>query len=84
MVTAHLVKIGNSKGLILPTSVRKKCHIENDVIYEVKNNKIIISSTPKEVRKGWKEKLLKLKADQDKTPAFMGNTENKADRNWTW
>jgi antitoxin MazE len=82
MNTAHLIKIGNSKGLILPTELRRKCHIEEDVEYEVKNNRIIISGLPKQTRKGWREKLLKLKANEDRTPAFMEGISNNIDEDW--
>ena len=82
-MNTHLVNIGNSKGIILPSKLRKKCHIEDEIEYEVKNNKIIISGVQKQVRKGWRDKLLKLKAHEDKTPAFMGDIINDADEDWT-
>ena len=84
MTTAHLVNIGNSKGLIIPSRLREKCHIKNNVQYEVVNNKIIISSADDEPRKDWKEKLLKLGADKDTSEVFMDNIPNETDKDWTW
>jgi antitoxin MazE len=51
---AKLVRIGNSKGIRLPSSVIKECSLEYEVDLQVKDGAIIIRSAAAP-RTGWSE-----------------------------
>jgi antitoxin MazE len=77
-------KIGNSKGIILPQSILKECHIDDDVSIEVKDGQIIISAPQNAKRKGWGEAFKEMAANGDDqlTMPDIFNDEDTAD--WTW
>ena len=59
-----LIKIGNSKGIRIPSALIKKCGFTQEVDIDVKNQTLVLSS-PKEGREKWitalqneKEKIL--------------------------
>ncbi len=84
MTTLNLVKIGNSKGIIIPGKIREKCNIGSKVEVTVKENKIIIEAKEETPRKDWKEKLIALNADKDFTPTFMDEINDTSDEDWIW
>ena len=49
---AHIIKIGNSKGLRIPKSILDQTGIMDDVEIEVEKDQIIIRPV-KDVRDGW-------------------------------
>ena len=84
MTMSHLVRIGNSKGIIIPSKVRKQCHIDNDLLIDVVDGKIIISApTVNLPRQGWDEAFKN--AGTDPEAAFMDGVPNEFDdKEWTW
>ena len=60
----RIIKIGNSKGIIIPKSILKKCGITGEVEMEIRENKIIIKPFHN-AREGWEEafKLMAEKGD---------------------
>ena len=60
----NIIKIGNLKGIIIPSSILKKCNISNFVKLYVKEGKIIIEAmeTP---RKNWKSEFIKMNQNND-------------------
>jgi len=62
-----VVPIGNSKGIRIPKAILQQCHIEKEVELEVENEKVIVSSIKKEIRKNWDSQfknMSKKKEDQ--------------------
>ena len=80
---AHIVPIGNSKGIRIPSSLLKLCHIQSEVDLTMRGSDIVISPLRKKPRSGWEN-------------AFQAMNQNKEDRliisdrldldlkNWKW
>ena len=51
-----LRKIGNSRGIIIPTALLATCDINSEVEMRVENNRIIIEPVAPVLRHGWFEK----------------------------
>jgi len=61
-----VIQIGNSKGIRIPTTILKQCHIENEVDLYINENEIVLkpinSSNP---RQGWENFFKKMSLNQD-------------------
>lgn len=55
VMEANIIKVGNSKGIILPSKLMKLIGLKEKVTIDVKGNKIIITPSKKKVREGWEE-----------------------------
>ncbi len=79
---AVIRKKGNSKGIILPKSILRKCHIQRNVYIEVKNKHIIITAKPEIVtkRKGWAKAFKEMAQNGDDALVIpdVFNDENTA------
>lgn len=62
---ATIVPIGNSKGIRIPKTILKQCHIEKDIDLEIEGDKIIIKPIRKELRKNWDRTFRKMKENKD-------------------
>ncbi|MFM2227418.1 MAG: hypothetical protein RL664_761 [Bacteroidota bacterium] len=80
---SKIISIGNSKGVIIPSSFMKDLGLTDSVEMEVVENTLVIR--PASIaRKGWEEQIaLAAKADnsKDRLPDFFKD-ENMED--WTW
>lgn len=54
---AKIIRVGNSKGVILPSKLMKLVGLKEKVSIDVKDNKIIITPAEKKVREGWEEMI---------------------------
>jgi antitoxin MazE len=54
-----VTKIGNSKGIIIPSHLLKQCGITKEVPLDIKNDTLVISKA-KKPREEWVKLLLKL------------------------
>ena len=61
---AHLIQIGNSKGIRIPKSVLEHCHLEGAVELQPFDNELVIRSLSKP-RNGWKEAFRRMTANGD-------------------
>lgn len=80
---SKIISIGNSKGVIIPSSFMKDLGLTDSVEMEVVENTLVIRSASI-ARKGWEEQIaLAAKADnsKDRLPDFFKD-ENMED--WTW
>ncbi len=79
---AHLIRIGNSKGIRIPAAILKACRIENDVDIEVADGKLIITpiSAPRE---GWNEAFIAMRAAEDDT-LYLDEITEEDTEDWTW
>ena len=59
----NVIKVGNSKGIIIPAKFLKILNLKNKVRLSISENQIIISPVEKSPREGWEEKI---KADIEK------------------
>lgn len=82
MIKTSLTKIGNSKGIIIPASVLKMCELEDEVLLEIHEGKLIISNSRKP-REGWEEAFNKFGAEKD--DLIMEDFSNDFDQEeWSW
>lgn len=82
---ANIVKVGNSKGVIIPSKLLKLLGLEKKVKIDVQGNKIIIAPVRKKVREGWEE-MIKTEVGKNGQPEklmpdFFEDEKNNA---WTW
>jgi antitoxin MazE len=78
-----LRSIGNSKGIILPQQLLKRCLIENEVNIEVKDNAIIITPA-NEKRKGWAEAFRAMAENGDDQLQIPDAFNDEDVSDWTW
>ena len=60
----NIVRIGNSKGIRIPKTILKQCHLGEDVELEPRENELVIKSLEK-TRKGWAEAFGKMAVNKD-------------------
>ena len=80
---SKIISIGNSKGVIIPSSFMKNLGLTDSVEMEVVENTLVIRPVSS-ARKGWEEQIaLAAKSDKskDRLPDFFKD-ENMED--WTW
>ena len=80
---SKIISIGNSKGVIIPSSFIKDLGLTDSVEMEVVENTLVIRPVSS-ARKGWEEQIaLVAKSDKsnDRMPDFFKD-ENMED--WTW
>ena len=83
---SKIVKIGNSKGIRLPKTIIEQCELKDEVTLQVKDKKIIISSS-KVSRKGWAEEFRRLTKNQegkDDLKEFRNFTTQWENEEWQW
>ena len=82
---AKIIKIGNSKGVIIPAEFLRLLELEDRVSIEVEDDKMILSAVKSAPREGWeemiKEEIQKNGQLEMLIPEFL-NDENLDD--WTW
>ena len=78
--------IGNSKGIILPKNILKQCDIEEDVIVEVKDQRIIITAVPKPKvkRKDWEKAFKEMAENGDDALVVPDVFTDENTDDWTW
>lgn len=64
VMLADVVKIGNSKGIRIPTYILKECLINDKVQMEVVDGKIIITPVLRP-RKNWAQKFIEMRQNGD-------------------
>lgn len=81
---SQIIKIGNSKGLRLPKSVIEQCEFNETVELEIKNKRLIVSSSRKP-REGWAESFaeINIKPENELMKNFK-HIDHEIDDDWTW
>lgn len=75
-----LTKIGNSKGVIIPSHLLKQCGFEDEVEIDINDHKIVISP-PEKVREGWAEAI----HNEEPDDLLLDEASNDFDKSeWTW
>ncbi|NJW54548.1 AbrB/MazE/SpoVT family DNA-binding domain-containing protein [Salinimicrobium sp. CDJ15-81-2] len=82
---AKIVKIGNSKGIIIPAELLDLIGLKEKVRLEVKNDQIVISSAKKEAREGWEE-MIKAELEKQGQPTRLISDffEDERNEDWEW
>jgi antitoxin MazE len=80
---SKIISIGNSKGVIIPSSFMKDLGLTDSVEMEVVDNTLVIRPVSK-VRDGWEERIAqaaKGDAGKDRLPDFFKDEKLE---DWTW
>lgn len=82
---ANLIKIGNSKGFIIPSRLLKLIGLKERVNIDVENNKIIITPA-KTAREGWEERIKNEVRKSGQPERLMPESfeEEEGNDEWTW
>jgi len=79
---ARIIKVGNSKGIRIPSLLLKKCNISEQVELEVKGNTIIIKPVIKP-RAGWDDALKNVHDNGDDKMMIDNSIDAEMD-DWEW
>ena len=82
---ANIVKVGNSKGIIIPSKLLKLLGLEKKVNINVEENKIIITPKTRKVREGWEE-MIKTEVEKNGSPKKLMPDffEGEDTDDWSW
>lgn len=77
-----IIRIGNSKGIIIPAHLLKQCGLEGEIDLRVEDDSLIISKS-ESPRHGWDEAFRKAGAGQEES--LLEDASSEFDREeWTW
>ena len=76
-------RIGNSRGMIIPTAILNQLGLEDEADLSVRDGALVIRPPKKEVRVGWSEAGKKLSACGDDA-LVMPEFANIGDAELTW
>ncbi len=76
-------RIGNSKGMIIPTAILNQLGLEDEADLSVRDGALVIRPPKKEVRVGWSEAGKQLSACGDDA-LVMPEFANTGDAELTW
>lgn len=77
-----IIKVGNSKGIRIPSTLLKDFDVNEEVELELKNNTIIIKPV-KKVRSGWDQAFKEMNKNQDDKLLINDIFEDEMD-DWEW
>jgi len=78
---SNLIKIGNSKGVRINSSIIKECELDNEVEMQVVDKKIIIEAV-KEPRTDWNKSFENMHKNNE--DILLINNGNAFDKDWEW
>ncbi|MDH5587946.1 MAG: AbrB/MazE/SpoVT family DNA-binding domain-containing protein [Nitrospirota bacterium] len=79
---SSVTKIGNSKGVIIPSHLLKQCGFTKEVSLEIKNDTLVISKA-KKPREGWAEAFMEAGAGDEEL--LINDVNNDFDQDeWVW
>ena len=80
---AHIVRIGNSRGIRLPKTLLQESQLEDEVELQAEPGRILISKTAK-TRTGWAEAAQRMR-ERDENRLLDQPTSTRFDKEeWTW
>ena len=79
----NIIPIGNSKGIRIPKSIIKQCHIENTVEMEIKDDKIILKPVNKKPRQNWYQFFKQMYSNEDDNLLIDDSIDLDMD-DWEW
>ena len=78
---SNLIKIGNSKGVRITSSIIKECELGNEIEIKVVDKKIIIEAL-KEPRSNWAGSFEEM--HKNKEDILIAESSNNFDKDWEW
>jgi antitoxin MazE len=81
----QLIKVGNSKGIILPKKAIEQLGMEkNGIQMKISNEAIIITPAQKYIRKGWAKAFKKMKVSRDDKSVLPDIFNDEKLTDWKW
>jgi antitoxin MazE len=81
---ANIIKVGNSKGIIIPSKFLKLIGLGNKVSIEVEDNRIIIEPAKEIVRENWSRLFINAHSKNDKDLLIPDVFEDESFDEWAW
>ena len=81
---ANIIKVGNSKGIIIPSKFLKLIGLNDKVKIEVEDNKIVIEPLNRKPRANWDKIFSKLNSKENKEILIPDIFEDESFDEWTW
>ena len=78
---SNLIKIGNSKGIRINSSIIKECELEDEIEIKVVDKKIIIEAV-KQPRADWNKSFEDMHENNEDT--LLITNGNTFDKGWEW
>ena len=78
---SNLIKIGNSKGIRITSSIIKECELINEVEIKVVEKKLVIEAV-KEPRADWNKSFKKMHKNNE--DYLLIENGNDFDKDWEW
>lgn len=83
--STRLIKVGNSKGVILPKKALEQLGIDdNGIQVKVSDEAIVLTPVRKHVRKGWSKAFKKMHKDGDDKSPIPDLFDNEPMKDWKW
>ena len=83
--STKLVRVGNSKGIILPKKALNKLGVSNDEIeIEVTEEAIVLKPSRKKNRRGWEKAFKKMHKGGDDKQVIPDFFDNESLNDWKW
>jgi antitoxin MazE len=84
-MTTKLVRIGNSKGIILSKSIIEHANLNGELTLELSKEGVIIRPAKSTKRKNWDKQFKKVKKSNKPEKLLLGSWGNDFDKNgWEW
>ena len=80
---AHIVRIGNSRGIRLPKTLLQEAQLEDEVELQAEPGRILISKTAKP-RTGWAEAAKRMRARNDDRLLDLPTPTRFDKEEWKW
>ncbi|WP_373518728.1 AbrB/MazE/SpoVT family DNA-binding domain-containing protein [Pricia sp.] len=81
----NIIKVGNSKGIIIPAQFMKLIGLKSKVNIQIENDKLVIAPAKDEARKGWEEIILKEISENGQSESLVPDFfEDENSEDWTW
>ena len=81
---ADILRIGNSKGIIIPAKLFRLLGIHDKVRMTVKGSSLTIEPLEENPRKGWRKQFLEAGSQDDKELLIPAIFEDEALEDWQW
>lgn len=81
---ARIIKVGNSKGIIIPSKFLKLIGLKEKVSIDLEDNKLIIAPVEENIRANWNALFSKANSKEDNDILIPDVLEDETFEDWTW
>ncbi|WP_027066611.1 AbrB/MazE/SpoVT family DNA-binding domain-containing protein [Maribacter sp. Hel_I_7] len=81
---ANIIKVGNSKGIIIPAKFLKLIGLSDKVKIGVEDNKLVIEASKEGLRADWNNLFEKANSKGDSEILIPDVFEDENMKDWTW